>query len=113
MWPKAFDDRLLMTGSSTISSVPKTVNRISGRKRSASCGLKPKLAGTGDLRAGRRCGRLYPEGNVHVGLIQNSCGALAYLRQERLRVHAHPHHHHDEREDGGPFAQVEVGHVVL
>src|ERR1039457_3792440 len=54
MWPKAFDERLWMSGSSTVSRVPMTVRMISGRKRRASCGLKRKtgLTGTGDLRCG-------------------------------------------------------------
>src|ERR1019366_6753974 len=56
--PKAFDERLWRSGSSTIIKVPITVRMISGRKRRASCGLKTKtgLTGTGDLRGGQVCG---------------------------------------------------------
>src|SRR5580658_8334721 len=56
MCPKAFDQRLLRTGSSTINSVAKTLRIISGRKRIASVELKPMLTGTGDLRIGRADG---------------------------------------------------------
>src|ERR1019366_7450882 len=111
--PKAFDERLWRSGSSTIIKVPMTVRMISGRKRRASCGLKTKtgLAGTGDLRALRRWWALHPVGDVHVGLFQYAIGDSADTDQESLRVHAHPHHHDDEREDGRPFAGPEIPDV--
>src|SRR5258707_8697147 len=109
--PKTLDERLRTIGSSTISKVPAMVRIISGRKRSASWGLKAGLASTGDLRANpqRRLERprhrrrwstnLHSIRHVHIGLLDDARGVLAYRRQEALRAHAHPHHHHDQRND--------------
>src|SRR5664280_3016582 len=113
MCPKAFDERLWIRGSSTMSRVPMTVRMISGRKRRASCGLKRKtgLTGTGDLRDLRCCRYMHPVGDVHVGLLQYARGVLADGREEALRVHAHPHHHDDEGKDRRPFAEIEIRDV--
>src|SRR5437588_3705247 len=51
-WPKASDEPLWISGSSTIRSVPITIRMISGKKRMASRELKTKLPGTRHLCRG-------------------------------------------------------------
>src|ERR1039457_3275607 len=108
-WPKANEARLCRIGSSTISAVPITVRMISGRKRTRSVALAPKLAGMRYLRRPRRIlsrllSQLHPFRHVDVGLFQHARRGLAHRRQETLRVNSHPHHHHDQRHNSRPFA---------
>src|SRR5579872_1561300 len=105
MWPKALEERRWITGSRTMSSVPITVRMISGRKRTRSPGFKKLLTGTRHLRLGPG---LHLEGHIDLGLAQHTRGGLADRRQERLRIDAHPHHHGDQRNDDGPFAEIQI-----
>src|ERR1017187_10348510 len=49
-WPNACEARLCRRGSSTINAVPITVRMISGRNRTRSVALAPKLTGMRYLR---------------------------------------------------------------
>src|SRR4051812_7054827 len=96
--PKAKDDRLRTMGSSTMRNVPAIVRTISGRKRTASCGLKAPatLTGTRHLHGIRLGGNLHPVADIDVGLPQNLRRVPADRRQEALGIDAHPDHHHDK-----------------
>src|ERR1035441_5368905 len=108
--PNAYEARLCRIGSSTINAVPIAVRMISGRKRTRSVALAPKLAG---MRYLRLPAQFHPLRHVDVGLFQHARRSLAHRRQETLRVNTHPHHHHDQRHYRRPFAQPQVRHVML
>src|ERR1039458_3729121 len=112
--PNAYEARLCRIGSSTINAVPITVRMISGRKRTRSVALAPKLTGMRHLRLpARLLSQFHPFRHVDVGLFHHARGGLAHRRQETLRVHSHPHHHHDQRHNRRPFAQPHVRHMTL
>src|SRR5579871_3526112 len=100
--------------SRIISSVPVAIRMISGRKRMYSMAEGAKLTGMRHLCGGTRLAgaAVHLKLHIHLGLIQNPGGSLAYGGQERLRIHAHPDHHCDERNGCGPFAPAEVRHVM-
>src|ERR1035438_2694873 len=82
-WPKAWEARLCRTGSSTINAVPITVRMISGRKRTRSVALAPKLTGMRYLRRpARLLSQFHPLRHIDVGLFQDARRSLAHRRQE-------------------------------
>src|SRR5271169_5613617 len=111
--PRARLEAFEVSGSRTMISVAITTSSISGRTRKYSGAVGMKLVGTRHLRGARmrRLNRPDVEAYAHLGGFQNRGRALRDWREEGLGQGSHPHHEHHQREDGGPLAAAEVGHV--
>src|SRR5579862_2564942 len=110
--PKSRGSLRAKSGSRTIISVPATVRMVSGRNRWMSAEVGMKLPSMEHASCGGR-GRRNSQRRIGTALLQNLRVRLGNNGQKALRVHSHPDHHDHQRDHAGPFARVELRHMVF